>query len=164
MICLVFQNVCLCRWIRGVCMLVSVWQPQRMDRLPKHELVIWNSDLSTQRVWDWVTGRPVFPGSHNSLSMIGGIALIEVLSLAYAQLLQFSYSARSVLTAQIHTQQSTCLSCRVSHVNTVGYVLSERKQLGENWMCQYYMHTFRLKETVFLIICTINVNQQKMLN
>lgn len=51
------------------------------------------------------------------------------------------------------------------HVNTVGYGLSERITGG--WklnVCQYQMHTFRLKETAFLIICVINVNQQKMLN
>ncbi len=90
-------------------------------------------------VRDWVTRRPVFLGSHNSLSInlklvkaIVRIALIEVLSLAHAPLLQFSYSTRSVLSDQIHTQQSNCLSCRVSHINTVGYGLSERKQVGEN--------------------------------
>ncbi len=43
--------------------LVSVWQPQWTDRLPKHELAIWNNGLSTRRVRDWVTRRPVvFPG------------------------------------------------------------------------------------------------------
>ncbi len=66
---------------------------------------------------------------------ICGITLIEELSLMHASLLQFSDSARSVLSAQIHTQQSKCLSCRVSHINTVGYGLSERKHVGENWMC-----------------------------
>ncbi len=78
--------------------LVSVWQ--WMDRLPKHELAISNNGLSTRRVRDWVTRRPVVPGSHNSLLInlvseggIGGIALIEVLSLAHAPLLQISYSA-----------------------------------------------------------------------
>ncbi len=79
--------------------LVSVWQPQRTDRLPKRELVIWNNSLSTRKVRDWVTRCPVFPGSYNSLWFnlvieggIGGIAPIEVLSLAHAPLLQFSYS------------------------------------------------------------------------
>ncbi len=42
---------------------------------------------------------------------------------------------RSVIGVQIHTQQSKCLSCRVSHVNAVGYGLSERKRVGEDGMC-----------------------------
>ncbi len=122
--------------------LVSVWQPQQTDRLPKRELVIWNNGLSTRRTG--VTRYPVFPGSHNSLSSnlklvkwIGLITLIEVLSCAHAPLLQFSYSARSVLSTQIHTQQSKCLSCRVRvpHIYTVGYGLNEHKQVCENWMC-----------------------------
>ncbi len=86
-----------------------------MDRPPKRELVIWNNGLIIWRVRDRVTRCPVFPGSHNSY---------------------YSYSTWSVLTAQIHTQQSECLSCRlVSHVNTVGYGLSECKQVSEKWMC-----------------------------
>ncbi len=84
----------------------SVWQPQRTDRLPKRELAIWNNCVSTRRVRDRVTRRPVFPGSHNSLSInlklvkLGGIVLIEVLSLAHAPLFQFSYNAQSVLSSQ----------------------------------------------------------------
>ncbi len=68
---LVFQNVRLCYWIRGICnfaYLVSVWQ-QWTDRLAKRELVIWNNGLGTRRVRGWVTRRPIFPGSHNSLSI-----------------------------------------------------------------------------------------------
>ncbi len=61
--------------------------------------------------------------------------LIEVLSLARVRSTSsVSYSARSVLSSQIHTEQSNCLSCRVrvSHINTVGDGLSEHKQVGEN--------------------------------
>ncbi len=70
--CLVFQIVRPChriaiRW-GAFAYLVSVWQPQRTERLPKRELAIWNNGLSTQRVRDRVTRCPVFPGSHNSLS------------------------------------------------------------------------------------------------
>ncbi len=50
---------------------------------------------------------------------IGGIALTEVLSLAHSSQLALKYTHSS----------PKCLSCRVSHVNTVGYGLSERKQV-----------------------------------
>ncbi len=65
---------------------------------------------------------------------IGEIALIEVLSLAHALLFQFSYTARSVLSAHCSNTRTAVQMCRVrvSHVNTVGYGLSERKQVGEN--------------------------------
>ncbi len=46
--------------------------------------------------------------------------------------------------------------------------LSERKQVGENNVCQYYIFitfkTFCLKGIAFLIIGVINVNKQNMLN
>ncbi len=127
--------------------LVSVWQPQWTDRLPKHELAIWNNGLSTWRVRNWVIRRLVFPGSHNSLSInlviegvIGGIALIEELSLVHASLLQ-SHTSLDQFSALKYTHSSPNV-CRVSHVNTFGYGLSERITGG--WklnVCQYYMHT-----------------------
>ncbi len=72
-----------------------------------------------------------------------------------------------MLTAQKHTHSSPNVYRveSVSHVNTVAYGLSKCKQVSENLsVCQYYMHTFRLNGTAFLIICVINVNRQKMLN
>ncbi len=85
-------------------------------------------------VMDRVTRRPVFPGSHNSLSNnlvyeggIGGIALIEVLSLSLSlsSTLHFfsSHTARNQFSVLKYTHSSPNV-CRVSHVNTVGYGLN----------------------------------------
>ncbi len=45
------------------------------------------------------------------------------------------------LNCQIQTKLSKCPSCGVSHVNTVSYGLSERKQVGENRICISILHT-----------------------
>ncbi len=156
----------LCHWIairwEAFAYLVSVWQPQRTERLPKCELAIWNNGLSTWRVRDWVTRRPVFPGSHNSLS--NNLKFMKAdrrnradrsalsLARARARTLHFfsSHTARDQFSVLKYTHSSPNV-CRVSHVNTVGYGLNERITGG--WKlnaCQYYMHTFRLKGTAFL--------------
>ncbi len=81
-----------------------------------------------------MTRRPVFPGSHNSLSNnlkvyeggIGGISLIEVLSLSLARMLHFfsSHTARDQFSVLKYTHSSPNVY-RESHVNTVGYGLNE---------------------------------------
>ncbi len=122
------QVNCVCYW--AFALLVSVWQPQWTDRLSKCELAIWNNGLSTRRVRDCVTRCPVAPGSHYLLSIKGGIGIIARSRTRSTS----SVLIQHAISSQIHTLQNKCLSFRLSHVNAVAYGLSERKQVGENWM------------------------------
>ncbi len=143
--------------------LISIWWPSVSKIVQKHP-----GTRSSHCSYHFKTASNPVCLSEGATVTTGGGGLpigqlhLQKCSLALAPLFQFSYSVQSVLSAQIYTHCSPSVCCveSVSHVNTDGYNLSERKLN----MCQYYMHAFRLKGTAVLIICVINVNQQKMVN
>ncbi len=90
-----FHNVRLCHWMRGVC-------------------------ISGLRMAAAVDGQAT---KTRAIDLKQWLQHPKGLSLSFSRTLHF-FSSRTARD-QIHTQQSKGLSCRVSHVNTVGYGLSE---------------------------------------